>query len=396
MHILLSFFLSFLKFFARLTLLFWILIILVIGIPYLICPVYRFPEKQPFSGTAWYNPYASLAPFWYKSNFHCHSKSWKGMTNGVNTIPEIYAYYRSLGYDCICLSNYQHITPPDSSGMHPLGVYEHGYNLWKRHHIVIGASHVEWLDFLLWQSLHQKQFILKCLKGDGFIAIAHPRFAGGFSESDIAALTDFDAVEAFNSYRDSPDHWDAALSAGNPVWLLGSDDSHNIANTRQTGTRWNMINAGSKSPDALLSALRSGRYYAVVGRMGKMDNRLISAVSDSAGYRISFESPVHQMIFTGMHGDTLADFSNIRQAVFHPDSGSHYVRVSAFTSECSFFLNPLIRYDGSTLPAYKATLNWPLSLLKYYLSLVAILLMGITILKVKKRMRNRHLHRQSP
>jgi len=305
---------SFFILLIRPTLFFLGLVILLIGTPYLICPVYRFPEMKPFTGSEWYNPYESRESGWFKANFHCHTKSWWGITSGKTTIPEIYDHYRGLGYDLIGLSNYQHISPPGLDTIHTISAYEHGYSVWKRHHIVIGASRVDWFDFLLWQSAHQKQFILNRLKGSGFIAIAHPKFLNGFTTEDMALLTGYDAIEVFNSYRDSPDHWDAALSAGNPVWLLGSDDSHVLANTRQTASRWNMINAASTEPDDILDALKTGRYYAAMGLDGYMDNRLISAEIVQNSYHIRFESTLTELTFIGMHGDTLALFQDTEQA----------------------------------------------------------------------------------
>ncbi|MDR2410605.1 MAG: hypothetical protein LBE13_21180, partial [Bacteroidales bacterium] len=64
------------------------LVLLLTGfliIPYLLSPVYDFPQPKSFSGKAYYNPYLHTDSSWKICNFHAHSRSWGGLTDGKHT-----------------------------------------------------------------------------------------------------------------------------------------------------------------------------------------------------------------------------------------------------------------------------------------------------------------------
>ena len=135
-----------------------ILLLLLIAIPSLLAPVYRFPPAQPFAGTALFNPYAHLAGTWQKANLHAHGRAWGGVTNGKQTDDEVVQAYTQRGYAVAGVSNYASIAA--FNGIATIPLYEHGYNIPKAHQLAIGARRVVWLDFPFWQTLDQKQFIL--------------------------------------------------------------------------------------------------------------------------------------------------------------------------------------------------------------------------------------------
>ncbi|NDC73359.1 MAG: hypothetical protein EBZ62_07915, partial [Sphingobacteriia bacterium] len=60
-----------------------VLLVLFVAVGfYLRSEIYQFAPAQPFSGSSLYNPYDSMPPLRFKANFHAHSRSWGGLTNG--------------------------------------------------------------------------------------------------------------------------------------------------------------------------------------------------------------------------------------------------------------------------------------------------------------------------
>jgi hypothetical protein len=62
---------------------------------------------------------------------------------------------------------------------------------------------------------------------------------------------------------DSSLHWDEALERGSSLYALATDDSHHPG--YDSGFAWTMVRADEKSQDAVLDALRTGRFYSSAG-----------------------------------------------------------------------------------------------------------------------------------
>jgi hypothetical protein len=62
---------------------------------------------------------------------------------------------------------------------------------------------------------------------------------------------------------DSSLHWDEALERGAALYALATDDSHHPG--YDSGFAWTMLRAAEKSEDAVLDALRTGRFYGSTG-----------------------------------------------------------------------------------------------------------------------------------
>ena len=128
-------------------------------LPYACGPVYRFPAPVPFAGATLLNPYATLGDTWQRANLHAHGRAWSGLTNGRRqSDEEIVRAYRSFGYSVAGVSDYHHIAADE--GVPTLPIYEHGYNISKRHQLAIGARYVSWFDFPLGQTRSHQQFVI--------------------------------------------------------------------------------------------------------------------------------------------------------------------------------------------------------------------------------------------
>ncbi|MBI4649511.1 MAG: hypothetical protein HY738_23655, partial [Bacteroidia bacterium] len=210
----------------------WVFFSLLI-IPFIFCPVYDFPAPSPFSGDNLWNPYQNMdSTLWWKANFQVQSDAWAGITSGrENPSQKIYELYKYLEYDIITISDYMKINDYGKNAPPYIPVYEHGYNLFKVHQVCIGANKVCWFDYPLFQTKHNKQFIINLLRDNDLVALAHPAFVPySYSTNDMKYLCNYDCIEAMNHLKYSFSHWDSALSAGHPVFLLSDDDEHDISN----------------------------------------------------------------------------------------------------------------------------------------------------------------------
>lgn len=364
---------------------------LSVGFLYVFSPIYRFPPPQPFAGPQWFNPYQDSGPVWQRCNFHVHSRNWFGLTQGVNHPEDIRETYRRMGYNVLSISDYQHITPSGFSRLLDIPVYEHGYNTGKVHQIVLGARKVMWLDYPLGQTVHHKQQIINRLKESAeFVILAHPSLNGGYTPEDMARLSGYDAVEALNHFRYSLELWDAALSSGRAVWLFGGDDSHDVSIAGETGVRWTMINSTSKKRRPLIKALRNGAFYAASGRRGKTANQLSRLTLENVRneFRIlvfcSLPADIH---FIGQKGKLRHSVKYASEASMFLTPEDTYIRVELLRPDGSLYLNPVIRWDGKTLPNPATVLDMTKTWLKRDITI--LLTAGLLILVAFRLLRRR-------
>lgn len=335
-----------------------ICLLLIASIPYAISPVYDFPEPQRFRGDSLYNPYQGYHGAWYQANLQAHSAAWGGLTNGKLTVSDAYSVYENLGYDIVGLTNYQLISRTPVPSEHYIPMYEHGFNLYKRHQLVIGAKYVIWTDFLFFQTIHHKQYLLKMLRPTtDVLVIAHPEFLDGYVPEDFQSLTNYDYVEILNNYRLSLEQWDAALSAGKLVWGMGNDDSHDQFNSDEIGRHWNMIGAASTENNDVITALQNGLIYCVAGNNGKNDNYPEYVLVDSMTIIVVCENEANDFRFIGQDGTVQSIVSQTDSAVYHFKPDDTYIRTEIVNDETVMYLNPVIRYNGSLPEMGEAEVN---------------------------------------
>jgi len=280
------------------------------------------------------------------------------VTDGSGSGLEYYNAYQKMGYDIIGLSNYQEITPAFPGDRLYVPVYEHGWNVWKRHHLCVGAREVVWLDYSLFQSLHHKQFIINRLKPTcDLLVINHPKFMWGFQPEDFTKLTGYDCIEVLNHYRRSFAHWDSALSAGHPAWIIGNDDTHDVTKRDETGRYWTMINSIHDNSFSIIGSLGNGNAYGVSGWDGFMDNGLKSVSIDGKKITVRCDSIADEIMFIGQNGIRKGGFKNAKTAYYHFRDNDTYIRTEIVSPKTTMYLNPVFRTEGQ-LPVYRADINW--------------------------------------
>lgn len=371
-------------------------LLLWVGALYLACPWYEAVPGRPFSGAAWYNPYADAPDdpaAWATANFHAHSVAWGGLTHGLQPAEAVINRYRAMGYDVIGVSNYH--APTQRGGSFP--VYEHGWNVTKAHRLVFAPDRVTWLDYPFGQGRHQQQHVLDQLRRSAqAVAIAHPALRDGHGEATLRTLGGYDLIEVLNHFTPPAEsHWDAALSSGHAAFLVANDDMHDLRGEGETGRYFTRVlvtdvddattrtapsalgrahGASPVSPpiDRVIAALRAGRSYGVAGHQGRSPLRLVSVRMHGDTLSVQVAGPVTRVRVVGQEGAVRADVTGAAAAAgtvrVVAQTGDGYLRVVAEGDDAgrptAIWLNPVVRWDGRELPVMipvvdrAATLRW--------------------------------------
>ena len=370
-------------------------------------PVYNFSEPKAFHGNQWYNPYSAIDTNHLRlSNFQIQSKSYGGITNGRNNSSErVFSTYKNLGYDVITISDYMKINTYSEDSLPHVTVYEHGYGAFKNHQVCLGASEVMWLDFPLFQSQNSKQFVLNELKKKNkCVAIAHPSLRDAYSVEDMKVLRGYDLIEALSNFKNSLELWDAALSSGNPVFLIADDDAHNLDKPNDYGRVATVIHSASTAEDSLLSALKKGSAYGLVvqtpegdsheakaKRFKKLPQMLVHTVANDSVH-LHFSDSIRQLRAIGQDGKVLLDLALNNQSSsfdFSLTDVSHFVRLEVKMKDGSkIYTNPLIRSDDGKIPVvFQAGVDiWA----SQFYRLLGLLVIGFSILWIRNPSRFRN------
>ena len=386
----------------------WILLRFLIGfailialLQFLVAPVYNFPQKKSFSGDRFYNPYQGCdTAWWKKSVFHKHTESWGGHDFGSNTTKATFDRYMFLGYDIVALSDYQHINPAKFAKQDEIiPNYEHGIGMKKNHHLSIGAKSILPFDFLFPQTASNKQFMINLLRNrTEVLALAHPDWYGAVTDYDVKRLCDYDCFEIFSNYHNSINIWDSALSAGMPAFLVADDDNDEIENPNVVGRCLTLVNAQRTTLAMVADALKKGRTIGV--RVTSKENEswevkkknidaiplLRSVIVTGDSLKVSVSELASSVSFIGQNGTVQKTDSNTLNAYYLIKTKDTYVRTHiVFKNGTQFFLNPIIRYDGSAFISYHPTVNIWVTLLNNLLFLGIVVVLVYYYRRSKRR-----------
>ncbi len=319
-------------------------------------PFYSFPGEQPFRGERWVEPYAGYRGGGLLANFHAHSRAWLGLTFGQVSRRELFGLYAARGYDVIGISDYMSIGPPEPGDALYLSAYEHGYTIGRHHQTVIGARNVDWFDYPFGGSLRQKQHVIDRLRRESaFLVLNHPTKAGSYSPEDIAQLTSYDAIEVASKYGIAVDRWDAALSAGRPIWGMASDDGHTQRSKRShLGIGAVVIHSDERTPRAVVRALRSGRFHSLYMRENEPPIALLRCEIEDGELRVKVGERATSIRFLSTHGALRLEERDTDAAGYRLSADDPYVRVEVRAHGAVMYLNPVYRWDGIARPAPRA------------------------------------------
>lgn len=360
---------------------------------------YKFTEPHPFSGKDLYNPYKAIdSSRWQISNFHAHTHKFpsnsKEIARNSQYIDSLYSY---LGYGSIGISDYQMINTFESKHAWFVPVYEHGYQYYKNHHLVLNAKKVSWLDYFFRQNLNNKQFVINQLKKDTsvLITLVHPILRKALSYNDFKYLTNYNCLEVIDNKYLFISFYDTILSNGHPVFLMADDDSHNHRNPTEYCSCFNVINT-IPSKDSILHALKTGLSFAVKLNLElyKSDEQKKIALHNLpklTGFNIfndtiylTLNRQVNTIKFIGQEGVEKKRISNTNKASFFFSNKDTYIRAEI---ECNdgtvYYLNPVFRYNGvlklDSSPAVDVLKTWVCRS-----GIIILLIIGFTTLFYKK------------
>ncbi len=300
-----------------------------------------------------------------KGNFHAHTKSYKGLTFGVNTEQEMIDAYKARGYDVIGLSNYHKISDYLKDDPLYIPIYEHGINLFKVHNLVLGSKTVALPGFPIHFSLHQTQQMLERTGNIGSLnVLAHPTMSR-LPASGMSKLTGYNLMEVGNTLGMSLEHWDSALSAGRPVWILSNDDTHGLL-IEPTFVKWNIMYPKEANAASTIEALRRGSHYGVEAyREGCENYDLVECKIRNDTLVVKMSQAVNRIYMKGQNGEMRAQNARSDQLTYALQASDTYVRTEIYMENCVYYLNPIVRQSASdgvptnaTTPQVNQLLTW--------------------------------------
>ncbi len=219
----------------------------------------------------------------FRGNLHTHST----VSDGALDPGEVCQRYAEAGYDFLCMSDH-------FVGLYGYPVTDTTGHRTNRFTTILGAEmHTGRMkNGEIWHILAvglppgfapstQHDFIAtdegesapaiarRCAEAGAFVAIAHPEW-NGMTPDDARMIEAADAVEIYNhGCHIETDRgygvavYDKLLSEGRRLTVCATDDAHFHGPDHFGG--WVMVKADANEPQALLSSLKAGEYYASTG-----------------------------------------------------------------------------------------------------------------------------------
>ena len=375
-------------------------IITLLMLQYWVTPRYRFPDPKPFTGEFLYNPYAGIdSTRWVKANFHVHTRSYAGVTNGAdNSNSFLDSIYRYFDYGIIGISDYQKINKYESSNKWFVPVYEHGFMYYKTHHLVLNARKVLWFDLPFYENLNNKQFMVNLIKRDPgvVLTIPHPNLRQAYTYDDFKHLANYNCLEICNNDRQFAFFYDTILSAGHPVLIMADDDAHNLTKIKDGIHSFNLINTDLVR-DSILGAIKKGKLVGVnlnVKHLTSNEDKKaalarlpginkITLTNDTLSLKLS--CTVKAIRFIGQNGTEMKRVSDCRNGEYSFRKEDTYIRTEVLCEDSTvYYFNPVFRYNGRqpgyALPEFDALKTW----LMRSVAIIVLILSLYLIRKLRK------------
>jgi len=210
---------------------------------------------------------------WYKGNLHTHTTN----SDGAWSPDRVAAEYRAKGYNFLFITD--HGTVTDVSGLSGDGLLVlNGTELGAGKSEVGHSYHLAVLNLketVSAKSASTLQGLIDLLRSKGAeVIIAHPYWSG-LTINDFSDLEGYVGVEVFNSTchfaiakGHSAVHWDDLLVRGKSVAGFAVDDAHEHSRDDRPLDicyAWIMAKLPELTEAAVMSAIKSGRFYASNG-----------------------------------------------------------------------------------------------------------------------------------
>ena len=201
---------------------------------------------------------------WLRGNLHAHTT----FTDGALSPEAVIAAYEGAGYDFLAISDHDTLVPPDDyrarTGMVLIPADEATAN--GPHILCVNVREVIPPDA-------DRQKVINVTDAqNGFTVLNHPNWQkhyNHFPQELMERLTGYAGIEIYNGVIErlegsalAADRWDRLLASGRRVWGYAHDDFHQIGDLARG---WNVVQAAERSPEAIVDALRQGRFCASTG-----------------------------------------------------------------------------------------------------------------------------------
>jgi len=272
---------------------------------------------------------------WYKGNLHTHTTN----SDGAWSPDRVAAEYRAKGYNFLFITD--HGTVTDVSDLSGDGLLVlNGTELGAGKSEVGHSYHLAVLNLketVSAKSAPTLQGLIDLLRSKGAeVIVAHPYWSG-LTINDFSNLEGYIGVEVFNSTchfaiakGHSAVHWDDLLARGKRVAGFAVDDAHEHSRDDRPLDicyAWIMAKLPELTEAAVMSAIKSGRFYASNGPtihdISVKDGKI--SVSTSEVKVINFIANVSSGRSITAKGDEV-----LTQAEYQLRGSEKYIRVECF------------------------------------------------------------------
>jgi hypothetical protein len=204
---------------------------------------------------------------WWKGNLHVHSTR----SDGGKAPAELAALYAGAGYDFIVLADHWVAgAPEDLPQPSPLlvldGVELDGNDATGAYFHVVCIGCRGGIE----RAMGLEPAMAEARRQGAVLVLAHPLWSGNSTED--ALRHGFDGVEAWNNVAtwlngkgSGAFHWDRMLDRSPAAIGTAVDDAHISAEHPLWNGAWVHVDAPAATPEALLAAIRAGRFVSSCG-----------------------------------------------------------------------------------------------------------------------------------
>ena len=289
---------------------------------------------------------------WYKGNTHCHTLN----SDGDEYPRRVIRWYRDHGFNFITITDHNRITEvqyldTDDKDDFILIQSEEVSDSFKGTPIHLNALNTKTLV----EPQHGESVVeslqnnVDAIRKTGAVPqINHPNWKWAFTDVEMSQLTDVLLFELYNICYDCNNFgaggrpgmeeiWDKVLSRGVLMYGVATDDAHDYLGEfhqkkSNPGTGWIMVRAESLTPEAIMTAMEQGDFYATVGVILKD----IQITEEE--YRVEIEpyrDNAYTTFFIGKNG-TILEKAYGTTAVYKFKGDELYVRARVFESSGKF------------------------------------------------------------
>ena len=204
---------------------------------------------------------------WLKGNTHIHSTA----SDGGRNVAELTEMYAGAGYDFLFRTDHWVAAAAGAQPAHAPLLWLDGLELDGADETG-AAYHVVCLGTFsgIGRDLGFPAALEAARAQGGLLILAHPFWTGNNLED--AVRWSFHGVEIYNHVchwlngkSDGAVHWHRMLEANPQTLAFAADDAHICPEHPGWDGGWIMVNAQSRTPAAILRAIRAGRYYSTCG-----------------------------------------------------------------------------------------------------------------------------------